>query len=46
MQKTTLEQWRMFKARNALGASKEMLNVSAISDLTALWFDLPDIEVN
>lgn len=35
-----------FTAGDALGASKEILNVSALSDLTALWFDLPDINVN
>jgi hypothetical protein len=32
------------KAGDALGASQENLNLSAMADLTALWFDLPDFE--
>jgi redox-sensitive bicupin YhaK (pirin superfamily) len=34
-----------FKAGDALGASKEILNISAMTNLTALWFDLPGIEI-
>jgi len=33
----------LLQAGDALGASKESLTVSAQADLTALWFDLPDL---
>lgn len=32
------------KSGDALGASQEKLNISAINNLTALWFDLPNLE--
>jgi hypothetical protein len=31
-------------AGDALGASKEQLKVRAVADLSALWFDLPNVE--
>lgn len=34
------------QAGDALGASKESLSISAQTDLTALWFDLPDIDAH
>ena len=34
------------QAGDALGASQEKLNVSAQTELTALWFDLPNMEAH
>ena len=34
------------EAGDALGAAKEQLNVVAQTNLTALWFDLPNVDVN
>lgn len=36
----------LLQAGDALGASKESLTVSAQDDLTALWFDLPDLDAH
>lgn len=36
----------VLNAGDALGASQENLNVSAITDLTALWFDLPSMNAS